>query len=189
MQEVVSMSQIHSNNVVRVRKSNIGTKIPSCDGLITNDPGVTLSIRVADCLPIFISDLKNDAIGLVHAGWRGLDSEIIKNTIGLMATKFGSNPKNMAIFMGCHICKKHYEIKEDLVTKFRKYKGCVVTKEGKIFLDLAKVAKLQLIELGINAKKIKVDESCTFEDKNLYSFRRDGTENRNVFIFQSRSGI
>jgi len=66
-------------------------------------------------------------------------------------------------------------VKKDVSSKFAKYKV------GK-YMDLAGVAVLQLTELGVKAKNIKIDKRCTFEDKNLFSYRGGGGAKRNIFI-------
>lgn len=161
----VFMQQVHGNHVVRVFKSDSGKIIENCDGLITNDSTITLVVKTADCLPISIVDSENKAIGLVHAGWRGLQKEIIKNAINLMVKEFGSIPSNLKIEIGPHICKKHYEVKSD-VSKFF---------DGQKYLDLGKTAINQLVDLKINPQNIEVDKRCTFENLDLPSYRRDKT--------------
>ena len=42
---------------------------PEADILTTNEPGILLAIRTADCLPILIADPERRAIAAVHAGW------------------------------------------------------------------------------------------------------------------------
>ncbi len=61
--------------IVRKEDEGKGTSRPNdmkgVDALITNVPGVPLITFYADCVPIFILDPKNRAVGLVHSGWRG----------------------------------------------------------------------------------------------------------------------
>ncbi len=165
------MQQVHGNNIVRVSAKDGGGTIPDCDALITNDPKVELVVKTADCLPISVRDKETGAIGLIHAGWRGLEKEIIAKTIKLMIKEFFSKPENLTIYIGPHICQKHYEVKEDVAGKFVKYKP-LVTRRGKKYLDLAGVAVFQLIRLGAKKENITIDKRCTFEDKNLFSYRR-----------------
>ena len=180
MENLILMQQVHGNNVVTVGSKDAGTVIPDCDAIITNDPKVTLGVRVADCLPISVTDKKSRTIGLIHAGWRGLEQKIIEKTLQNMIKDFSSNPKDLEIVIGPHICAKHYEVKADVSSKFSDYPGAVLGNGDKVFLDLAKVAKLQLLSLGIKEENIKIDERCTFEDKKFFSFRRDRTEKRNL---------
>jgi hypothetical protein len=173
---MVKMEQIHGNRVVIVDKKSEGKTIKKCDGLITNLQGLSLSIRVADCLPIFFSSPTIDSIGLVHAGWRGL----YKGIIGKAVKKFSKKP---FVFIGPHICQKHYEIKSDVADKFKNYPKAIKKINGKIFLDLGEAAKEQLIESGVKKNNIKIDKTCTFEDKSLSSFRRGDLNKRTEYIF------
>lgn len=186
MQDVVQMSQVHGNNVAIATSGDLGTKILDCDGLITNNPKVTLSIRVADCLPIFIYDPKSGARGLVHAGWRGLEKEIIKMAIQKMKDKWKIEPEKLNVYIGPHICQKHYEVGPELIEKFKKYRSAIKKTKGKAFIDLATVAKTQLINLGVNAKNIKIDKTCTLENKKLFSYRRNKSKGRNVYFFSGK---
>lgn len=162
------MQQVHGSRVVLVSKMNDGETIKDCDGLITNDPSVTLSVRTADCLPISIKDKNNKAIALIHAGWRGLNSGIIKNAIRLMKEKFRTNATSVQVVIGPHICVKHYEVGPEVSVLF----------DNKKNLDLSKVAINQLTELGVVRKNINVDRRCTFEDPDLPSFRKNKTSER-----------
>jgi len=100
--------------------------------------------------------------------------KVIRKTVGLMIKEFSSEPENLQIFIGPHICKKHYEVKEDVSSKFKKY-------GVKKHLDLAAVAALQLTELGVRKENIKIDKRCTFEDKDLFSYRCGDLEKSNLF--------
>ena len=111
---MIGMEQVHSNNVVRVSKTDDRKIIKNCDALISNNPKMVLYVRVADCLPILISDKKSQSFGIIHAGWRGLQKQIISNTICKMVKEFSSDPENLEVTIGPHICQKHYEIKDDV---------------------------------------------------------------------------
>lgn len=179
------MQQIHGNNAVRVSRKDDGKVIENCDALISNDQEVTLSVRVADCLPISLIDKKTRSFGLIHAGWKGLDKKIIKKAIQLMVKEFLINPRDLKVVIGSHICQKHYEVKNDISSKFAKYPAAIFQKENKIFLDLAKIAEIQLINEGVKKGNIKIDIICTFEDKDMFSFRRGDMANRNTYTFRA----
>lgn len=172
------MQQIHGSNVVRVFNKDDGKIIKNCDALISNDPKTTLFVRVADCLPISLIDKKTRSFGLIHAGWRGLEKKIIEKTVQLMIKEFLINPKDLKATIGSHICQKHYEVGRDVSSKFEKYLNAIMQKDGKEFLDLAKIAELQLINKGVKKENIKISKTCTFEDLSLPSFRRNKTSER-----------
>jgi len=178
---MIGMQQIHGNNVVRVTAKDDGKNIENCDALISNDPKVTLYVKVADCLPISVTDNKSHSFGLIHAGWRGLDNRIIAKTIKLMVKEFSLDPQNLNVSIGPHICQKHYEVKSDISEKFAKYSGVIFQKNGKEYLDLLKVAEIQLIKTGVKKGNIKISKNCTFEDLSLFSYRRDSSTQRNIF--------
>lgn len=191
MANIVKMEQVHGNKVVLVSAKHLGKTIKKCDGLVTNSPNITLRISVADCLPIFLSASGGSAIGLVHVGWRGLDNKIIEKTITLMSKKLppsseGKKTKSqgLQIYIGPHICVNHYEIKADVAAKFSAYPKAITFKGNRTYLDLAKVAKQQLISLGVSVQNIKIDKDCTFENKKLKSFRRGDTEGRSIYLFK-----
>lgn len=175
---MISMQQVHGSGVFLVDHNDDGKVIKNCDALISNDPGVALSVRVADCLPISVVDKKRRSIGLIHAGRRGLDKKIIAKTIQLMVKEFSSDPPDLKVIIGPHICQKHYEVRDDIASKFVKFPGAIFKKESKEFLDLAIVAEFQLIESGVKKENININKTCTFEDLSLPSFRRDKTAER-----------
>lgn len=176
---MIKMQQIHGSNVVKVSKKDDGKVIEKCDALISNDPKVDLSVHVADCLPISLKDKKTHSFGLIHAGWRGLDKKIITKTIRQMVKEFSIDPKNLKVEIGPHICQKHYEVKNDVSSKFVKFPAAILQEKNKKFLDLAKIAEIQLINEGVKKENIKTDKRCTFEDLSLPSFRRNKTSERN----------
>ncbi len=180
----VDMVQTHGSRVVVVSKKDIGKSIENCDGLLTNDPETVLKISVADCIPLALFDPVTNSIGLIHAGWRGLDGKIIKNAIDLMIKNFSVKPQNLRAEIGPHICQKHYEIKSDVAERFLDYPDAIKKENGKIFLDLAEVAKEQLIKSGVNKNKISIDFRCTFEDLSLSSFRRGDMKKRVHYLLK-----
>lgn len=184
---VIKMQQVHDARVVRVFEKDDGQTIKNCDALITNDHDLTLCVRVADCLPIMVADKKGQSFGIIHAGWRGLNKKIISKTIAKMKKEFGVNPKNLVVWIGPHICVKHYEVKSDVSDKFRKYPDAVKKENGKEFLDLGLVAIKQLIGSGVRDKNIQIDEGCTYADKSLFSYRRGNLKNRNLYILNVKS--
>lgn len=184
MTEFIGMEQKHGANVVRVGKKDIGTIVKNCDGLITNIPELTLSVRVADCLPIALYDPISSSIGLVHAGWRGLYKGIIRNAIKLMKDELEVDSEKLIVYIGPHICQEHYEVKNDVSGKFKEYPSAIKRTGGKTFIDLGKIAEDQLMSFGISKKDISWDKRCTFEDKNLFSNRRNRTNKRNIYFLK-----
>ncbi|MBO7250802.1 MAG: laccase domain-containing protein, partial [Clostridia bacterium] len=81
----ISVSQIHSADVRFVTEAEAGQgyfapESFSCDGYVTNVPGLTIGVKSADCVPILMEGRDKSgkilAVGAVHAGWRGTVSGI-----------------------------------------------------------------------------------------------------------------
>jgi len=182
---VISAGLDHGNNVEIVTGENKGI-VKNTDALLTSEKNLFLSITVADCLPIFIFDPSKKAIGLVHGGWKSLAGKILNSVIVEMKKNFNSNPEKILAGIGPGISDCHFQVKKDLLKKFNSFlKDCLIEREGKSFLDLKKIAKIQLMEKGLQEKNIEINPECTFCLSNKYfSFRRDksGKEVENVMM-------
>ncbi len=146
----------------------------NCDGLITNQSNTYLSFTVADCTAIYLFDPENKAIGLLHAGWKGLKEEIIKNAIELMEINFNSKRENILVGVSAIMCSLCYEVKPDFMDNFSDYPNAFIQKADKVFFDSKHVILSQLSNLGIKNNNIEFVDECTYclTDK-YFSYRRD----------------
>lgn len=177
-ENLISSKLVHGNKVKIILGKKEKKELNGYDGLITNIPKIILSITVADCLPIYFYDPSKNIIGIAHAGWKSLDSLLIKKMINSFNNSYHSEVKNIKILIGPHIQKCHFEIKSDLEKKFKEYSNFIIKKEEKIFLNLSLVAEKQLIDEGVLKKNIEISPECTYCLKDKYfSYRRDGENN------------
>lgn len=84
--------------------------VPAVDGLLAGEPGQTLAIYVADCGVIWLADRQNGAVGLLHSGKKGTESNILGQALETMARQFGSQPENITAVLGPCIRPPDYEI-------------------------------------------------------------------------------
>jgi polyphenol oxidase len=174
--KVVSAEIVHRDKVEIVGENNGGQIMAGADGLITRSKGVYLSITSADCLPIFLYEPKKEIIGMIHAGWRSLEKNILANTIEKMKD-LGGSPENILVGIGPAICQKHYEVGPEVADRFEKYPEAIRQVGEKIYLNIKKTAQLQLLESGLAEKNIEISPECTFElPKKYFSARRDKPE-------------
>ena len=173
---IVSSGIIHSNNVAIISNSDKGKIIKGNDGLITDIKNICLTVTVSDCLPVFIYDQKKEVIGIAHASWKCIVRNIINNMVEKFKSQYNSNPKDLKVFIGPHIKKCHFEIKEDVLDKFSKHQEFIIRKDSQYFIDLEGIIKKQLVSLGLNTKNIKISPECTYCNKEYFSLRRDKPE-------------
>lgn len=111
----VFANQVHSN-IVCVINDDIPAVAPSCDGFVTNVPGITLGVYTADCAPVLFWDT-NTTIGVCHAGWKGALYGVLEHTLDKMRS-LSSQPHLIQASIGPTIRAKHYEVSSDFYTVF-----------------------------------------------------------------------
>jgi len=166
---IVIPKQVHSNTVTICTKAG---KVDNSDGIITTDKEFILSIQVADCIPIFLFDKQRNIIGLVHAGWRGVHSGIIENSITQMK-ELDSKSTDIKVLLGPSIRQCCFKIGHE-VSKLFNYKFQQNGKKDKTQLDLQGVVIEKLINMNIQSKNIIDVKECTCCSDRYHSFRRDG---------------
>lgn len=177
LDSLITVKQVHGNsislysNLTHFEKDNQ-------DGIISKKR-VFLAVRTADCIPMLIYENKKRIIGAIHAGWKGLYKGIISKTLTKIYELDG-NKKNIIIAIGPHIQKCCYNV---LISRIRKFKKLV--KDEKLFckmsdaswfIDLGKIASIQLKNAGIPEKNIEISTICTYCHSDYFSVRRDGPE-------------
>jgi polyphenol oxidase len=168
--KVVGADLAHGSSFKSVTNKDFGQVISSADGLITDVAGLCLSITIADCFPVyfFCPDLRK--IALAHCGWRGVVLELAPKV--LLGMQCGKSLVYAGIGPGVESC--HFEIKADILTRFRLYPEAIIKRDGKLFVDLPLIIKKQLIERGMKPENIEHSAECTFDLKESYfSYRRD----------------
>lgn len=165
--ELIRVKQTHSSIVLNENTCNEN----EADAMVGSS-SMPMAILTADCLPILLLGEKEHA--MVHAGWRGLHNEIVKNDL---IQKI--NP--IYAFIGPHIRVEHYEVQADFKANFNQA-NVFSQKDGKIFFDLSLVARAQL-ESTYPGIKIEDCGICTFQDEHFHSYRRNKTEHRNWNIY------
>lgn len=206
---IVMSDQTHTTNVRVVTSADKGNGLIrpksffDTDGLITNEPGVTLFTSFADCVPLFFIDPVHKAIGLTHSGWRGTVGRIGARTVEAMNREYGTNPSDIIAAIGPSICADCYEVSEDVAIKFIDefgnkassvilpqadyYKLHNINKPaaaGKYQLDLWKANQIIFEEAGITPEHISVTNICTCcNDKLLFSHRASQGKRGNLAAF------
>jgi len=196
---MVLSHQTHTTNVRTVTEEDAGKGVVrerdyrEVDGLITNVPGITLVTFYADCVPLYLVDPVNRAIGLSHSGWRGTVNRMGQVTVQAMGRAYGTRPENLIVCIGPSICQDCYEVREEVAECFRKafrkefWEELLFDKgNGKYQLDLWKANRLVFEEAGVLLDRIHTTDICTHCNPDyLFSHRTTGDERGNLGAFLS----
>lgn len=151
---------------------------PPSDAVVSPGPGVALAVFTADCVPLFLVDLRRRAIGMAHAGWRGTFDGIAGAAVGAMLGQ-GSRAEDLLAWIGPAAGVCCYEVDGELADRFD---GCFndATAEGVGFrrgrhIDLESLNAWQLERAGLAPAAIHRSGVCTICRSDLfYSYRADG---------------
>ncbi|HLX53564.1 MAG TPA: peptidoglycan editing factor PgeF [Aquella sp.] len=175
------LNQTHSDNLICLDNALPDTiNLHNYDASFTCQKNKVCVVMSADCLPILLTDKKASFVAAVHAGWRGVENNIIGKTIHTS----GLQSANILAYIGPAICKNHFEVGQDVFDIFvhqnidnRDFFS--ETGDGKFYCDLTAIAKAQLLRLGLLEQNIYFSNMCTYCDKKLFfSHRRDGVTGR-----------
>lgn len=174
-ENAVSAGLAHGSSIVTVDVKDRGKIISETDGLVTDNKDVFLTVTVGDCLPIYFFDESRAVIGLAHAGWRGVVKNIAGTMIEKMIAEFDSKPEAISVYIGPHLRKCHFEIKEDIISQFDDV--FVIREGGIIRVDLLSMAVEQLVSAGVKRDNVTFSDKCTYCDgQEYFSYRRDKPE-------------
>jgi YfiH family protein len=168
---VATLKQVHSDTVVRVDEGR--GCLGNGDSLITDRPGVYLTIRTADCIPVLIIDPVRRAVGAVHAGWRGTAASIVAKTVERMRLEFGSEAGDLEAAIGPGIGQCCYEVSADVAARFAPWFPELSSVADAVRIDLVEANRMQLAAAGV--RQIVAASRCTrCGSDEFHSFRRDG---------------
>ncbi|MFQ6612213.1 MAG: peptidoglycan editing factor PgeF [Fidelibacterota bacterium] len=176
---IVIPRQKHTNNVRLVQEPGC---LENTDGIVAVNKALVLSIQVADCIPLFLFDPVKPIIGLIHAGWRGIASEIGIKALNIFI-KLGSRIEDILVLMGPCIHQCCFEVNTEVAEKFPPEFS--YPSNGKYFLDITAAMKEQLVRIGILNRHLEIADECTCCDtEHFFSYRREGERaGRMVAIF------
>ncbi|HVT95822.1 MAG TPA: peptidoglycan editing factor PgeF [Bryobacteraceae bacterium] len=169
----VQLKQVHSSRVVLAAEPWSDDAAPEADAVISDRPGITLSVRTADCLPILLADEATRSVAAVHAGWRGTHARIAAKTVAELRQNFNADPATLWVWVGTGIGQCCFEVGPEVAACFP---GFIVPggEAGKFLLDLTAANVRQLLDAGIPRDHILCAGGCTRCDPALFhSWRRD----------------
>ena len=167
------LNQVHGIDAVQARSEYLNH---DADASFSTEVNQICTVMTADCLPILLCNAKGSKVAAIHAGWRGLASGVIENTL----LKLTEQNDEWLAWLGPAIGPQCFEVGNDVWHAFVSKDPLAATafkpkSDAKWLANLYQLAKIRLAKLGI--KKIFGGEYCTYtQDDLFYSYRRDKGE-------------
>ena len=180
-------NEVHGNRVMVIDHDS--PQVPmaerdelfKCDALVTTCRNVCLGVTVADCVPVLFYDEAHQVIAAAHAGWKGIVSDVLGETVKRMCEVSSVAPSDLYAEIWPSISAPRFEVGEEVVDRFRslfpeKEMSGILVREGypKPHINLRGAVRARLLALGLQDARIWTHPDCTFSDPRYFSARRDG---------------
>ena len=187
-QSLAAQIQKHTANVRDFSARGDRYKVwQSNDGIVTARAATLLMMNSADCVPIFLYSPDVNAVGIVHAGYKGVLKNISRKAVRMFKLKYKADPGKIIVWLGPAIDKCCYEVSgkgRKIVEKFKSDFGNSVFRKDKdsLYLDLRTGIIAQLKASGVRSSNIERSKACTACSKNLPSHFREKETRRHVLV-------
>ena len=180
----VGAEQVHGGSAAVIGPAFAAGGVQSvagCDALLTSAAGIALLIRSADCLPIFFADRSRGAVGIAHAGWRGLAASLPIRVVAAFRHTYHSRSRDLHVAIGPGIRSCCFEVGAEFDARLAPF---VREQGGRRTCDLIGVAVEQLRRCGIRPECLTDAQRCTAcESQRWFSLRREGPSTGRLISF------
>jgi YfiH family protein len=176
----VWLRQVHGNVVVVLGAGSVAAA-PTADAAVTRERAVVCAVQIADCLPVLFADRRGSAVGVAHAGWRGLAAGVLEATVASLDA-LGASIPDLCAWLGPAIGPAAFEVGDEVraafVARDSALASCfVATGGGKWLADLYAAARIRLAAAGV--KSVGGGDYCTKTDVDrFFSYRRERASGR-----------
>lgn len=130
--------------------------VADTDAHASREPGVLLGVTLADCLPLFLVDAAVRAVALAHAGWRGVASGIVEDSVATLVDRFGSDPDDLRAHLGPAVCGECYEVGPEVHRSLGREEPAAPCP-----VDLRKEVAGRLVAYGVDLERVTASSLCT----------------------------
>lgn len=183
---VVWLDQVHGTTVADADALGPNASRPVADAVVTTVPRRVLGILTADCLPVVIVDAQARALGVAHAGWRGLAAGVLEATLDALRARV-SGARYWQAWVGPGISQAHFEVGDDVRQAFLSHHPGAAeyfqpgVRAGKWMADLPALARQRQLAAGV--QQIALSGACTFAQADrYYSYRRSPETGRQATV-------
>lgn len=173
----VHARQVHGARVLAHGPLPAGLVIgEDADGHATREPGLLLTISVADCVPVTLVCPEPRAVAMLHAGWRGAAAGVLEAGIAALQA-YGVGAGSLWVHLGPAICGRCYEVGPEVFAALG-----VAPVPADRRLDLRSVLAARAAAAGVPAAQISSSAWCTRCDAGAFFSHRGGSSGRQLGI-------
>jgi len=175
-ERLVTAYQVHSPDVVEVKKVWAREDSPEADAMVTRERGLALGILTADCVPVLFAEPKAGVVGAAHAGWKGALGGVLEATVAAIKA-LGGDPRNIVAGIGPAISQRSYDVGPEFPTPFLAQDArnsdffCPGARAGHFHFDLKGYVARRLAAAGLSTIQTLPCDTCA-EDERFFSYRR-----------------
>ena len=179
--ESYSGQQKHGKEIAEITRAFLEKREErACDALMTNEPGVGLMIKHADCQAGILYDPINNAVACVHVGWRGSVLNLYHDTIQKMKSRYGTDPADLLVGISPSLGPSHAEFRNyqvELPESFWAYQV------KPLYFDFWEISRQQLLACGVKDEHIEIARMCTYAShEDCFSHRRNPATGRHATL-------
>ena len=147
------------------RGEAIQTESVPADALISDVPGIRLSIQTADCQAVMLFDPQKRVVANIHCGWRGSVANIIGTTVLQMVSEFGCEPWHMTAAIGPSLgpcCAEFINYEDEIPRQLWPFRV------GPHHFDFWRISRHQLVSAGLVDGNVHGPGICTRCNPHLF---------------------
>lgn len=168
----VWLHQVHGTDVADAEAAQPFT---TADAAIAHARHIVCAVMTADCMPVLLAHKQGRAVGVAHAGWRGMAAGVIEATLAQLRV-----PADEVIaYLGPAISQQAFEVGPEVYAAFTQNDkeaaaAFAPSASGKYHADLYALARRRLTRAGVRDVDVHGGGFCTYtQAERFYSYRRD----------------
>jgi len=168
---VAWMNQVHGKTIRYIPTDHPHQiSVKEVDGMWTDQEGVVLVAKTADCGPLFLWNHKAGIVAALHVGWRGFFEGILEDFAAVCEER-GLSMGDFEAHLGPTLRAPNFEVQDDFVAQIPEDKLRFLNEDdGRKTYDLAAGIRAVLARIGVS----RLDDcgTDTYSSEQHYSYRR-----------------
>ncbi len=177
---LVTCSQPHQTRIAIAKNPG---RIEGADGILTTED-FALGIKTADCVPLMLYEQSTGLLGAIHVSRKNLLGGIISKSLDLNLKKLKVDSSKLNAFLGPHICKEHYPLKDEAISEVKNtgFTQFLTQFDEKNHFDITGAVLSELEKIGLSKENVFDSGIDTYSSPEFFSYRRDGDDIPKVFL-------